>query len=83
MRPRFMNRGSDIVRRNIPGIAITSMRPRFMNRGSILASGSASFWLATSMRPRFMNRGSLRSVGPDAVDAPDFNEAPIHESGKS
>ena len=35
------------------------------------------------MRPRFMNRGSTCSTGANCVTGSGFNEAPIHESGKS
>ena len=35
------------------------------------------------MRPRFMNRGSLRFDVDGALRFLSFNEAPIHESGKS
>ena len=35
------------------------------------------------MRPRFMNRGSVPVRGVDMGDGTSFNEAPIHESGKS
>ena len=35
------------------------------------------------MRPRFMNRGSDPIESLSASRRPRFNEAPIHESGKS
>ena len=35
------------------------------------------------MRPRFMNRGSDTAADTTAAERPGFNEAPIHESGKS
>ena len=35
------------------------------------------------MRPRFMNRGSAVRMRCLRVQATRFNEAPIHESGKS
>ena len=35
------------------------------------------------MRPRFMNRGSQRVAGTWQAGRQCFNEAPIHESGKS
>ena len=61
-----------------------SMRPRFMNRGSRrrvrrVCRGHH----CASMRPRFMNRGSERPGASEIPRAPGFNEAPIHESGKS
>ena len=54
-----------------------------MNRGSNKIKHHMDGIFEASMRPRFMNRGS-----PDPVAAPSgrqsrFNEAPIHESGKS
>ena len=60
-----------------------SMRPRFMNRGSarlVALAGQASL---ASMRPRFMNRGSSLIRSCRNPVQPRFNEAPIHESGKS
>ena len=64
-----------------------SMRPRFMNRGSDDQSSVLTRRVShvASMRPRFMNRGSPR-IGPSRFRSPRpsrFNEAPIHESGKS
>ena len=38
MRPRFMNRGSDLHAGVRGRIDPASMRPRFMNRGSVAAS---------------------------------------------
>ena len=38
---------------------------------------------AASMRPRFMNRGSGKPPGKVTMIVRSFNEAPIHESGKS
>ena len=35
------------------------------------------------MRPRFMNRGSANEKGYTYILVSGFNEAPIHESGKS
>ena len=35
------------------------------------------------MRPRFMNRGSVAAVDASSQVVRGFNEAPIHESGKS
>ena len=63
---------------------MTSMRPRFMNRGSS-PDRVPIRWVHdhTSMRPRFMNRGSSRDAGGKGKGKPNFNEAPIHESGKS
>ena len=61
----------------------TSMRPRFMNRGSVPRRGRVTRLRPTSMRPRFMNRGSTISPICAAPVHPHFNEAPIHESGKS
>ena len=54
-----------------------------MNRGSgDLGCGENRVRIA-SMRPRFMNRGSeFRAPNPSSA-ASRFNEAPIHESGKS
>ena len=60
-----------------------SMRPRFMNRGSADGETRTRIGRLASMRPRFMNRGSLaRRRAPDPRTT-GFNEAPIHESGKS
>ena len=60
-----------------------SMRPRFMNRGSRSGSGCSRMLSAASMRPRFMNRGSGRAATQHGRASARFNEAPIHESGKS
>ena len=60
-----------------------SMRPRFMNRGSPGVVDSDVFVLLASMRPRFMNRGSPNMFEPKSLGCVCFNEAPIHESGKS
>ena len=78
-----MNRGSASAAtfRFIPQHA--SMRPRFMNRGSILWTVESGTRTIASMRPRFMNRGSLRPSATHAAARSCFNEAPIHESGKS
>ena len=54
-----------------------------MNRGSELEGWIASRELLASMRPRFMNRGSGVPQEGNADAALRFNEAPIHESGKS
>ena len=86
MRPRFMNRGSRAERREGCGCAIAqaSMRPRFMNRGSrdLRTMAKSPGKPSASMRPRFMNRGSHLGVWA-AIALRRFNEAPIHESGKS
>ena len=54
-----------------------------MNRGS----ESYGSWLGAgvwaSMRPRFMNRGSVTITSSASGASRSFNEAPIHESGKS
>ena len=84
MRPRFMNRGSlsGLWRRDVASQA--SMRPRFMNRGSDLENTRGMIVQIASMRPRFMNRGSRAPSDPGGADSQcRFNEAPIHESGKS
>ena len=59
------------------------MRPRFMNRGSMVDLGQISTGTAASMRPRFMNRGSDGYPAKGTMHDFGFNEAPIHESGKS
>ena len=59
------------------------MRPRFMNRGSELRQAQAAATAAASMRPRFMNRGSAHAITIETPGGGRFNEAPIHESGKS
>ena len=55
-----------------------------MNRGSLSIQVQAEGgYDSASMRPRFMNRGSdSGSQGTRRRDQ-GFNEAPIHESGKS
>ena len=84
MRPRFMNRGSTLVR----GLLIAdkldaSMRPRFMNRGSAWIGRRA--W----NRATGFNEAPIHESGKcgDAAQYRrwnrGFNEAPIHESGKS
>ena len=60
-----------------------SMRPRFMNRGSYGDDWDHLGWRRASMRPRFMNRGSSARFERHLAGALGFNEAPIHESGKS
>ena len=54
-----------------------------MNRGSVGDGLGRLSKVFASMRPRFMNRGSdtARGAVPEAMSG--FNEAPIHESGKS
>ena len=55
-----------------------------MNRGSSSpASQGIRRACAASMRPRFMNRGSHNDFLDLARCPVRFNEAPIHESGKS
>ena len=54
-----------------------------MNRGSDSKSPIQETLLEASMRPRFMNRGSALVLDPRTVPSFRFNEAPIHESGKS
>ena len=53
-----------------------------MNRGSEVKSELNLDYRATSMRPRFMNRGSAKVCMVPVTARSDFNEAPIHESGK-
>ena len=55
-----------------------------MNRGSVDSAhaGPGRGELA-SMRPRFMNRGSTQGPTTSGYVYAGFNEAPIHESGKS
>ena len=63
---------------------VASMRPRFMNRGSDSHVHERPRHLHASMRPRFMNRGSAAAYeGLEMGEQRCFNEAPIHESGKS
>ena len=83
MRPRFMNRGS--AREGGAGShrGTASMRPRFMNRGSAVAAHKEGIRMVASMRPRFMNRGSGSDLHSREPRPDSFNEAPIHESGKS
>ena len=54
-----------------------------MNRGSPEQDPARSIIQSASMRPRFMNRGSRRRANPLRTRRAGFNEAPIHESGKS
>ena len=54
-----------------------------MNRGSLADPDAPSGPLLASMRPRFMNRGSGRRKVRTLRGHAGFNEAPIHESGKS
>ena len=54
-----------------------------MNRGSLPPASHLVTVSRASMRPRFMNRGSERVAAPLALPFVGFNEAPIHESGKS
>ena len=54
-----------------------------MNRGSFDLLGPKRGDAPASMRPRFMNRGSLGEDQPNRKPHAGFNEAPIHESGKS
>ena len=84
MRPRFMNRGSDPRRGPKGRRDDASMRPRFMNRGSLRRCSCGLHLLGhASMRPRFMNRGSSVDSASATPPCSGFNEAPIHESGKS
>ena len=53
-----------------------------MNRGSEDRRIPARPRQVTSMRPRFMNRGSQKTLRLPSIRRYDFNEAPIHESGK-
>ena len=55
-----------------------------MNRGSQEEPAETAILIApASMRPRFMNRGSPDSTRDHPATHMRFNEAPIHESGKS
>ena len=54
-----------------------------MNRGSVEREVAGRRPGAASMRPRFMNRGSQRTGRRYKRLKHSFNEAPIHESGKS
>ena len=83
MRPRFMNRGSAGALEGCDQVRPASMRPRFMNRGSHGCRSEGRGCPAASMRPRFMNRGSPSEPWLSSTRRRRFNEAPIHESGKS
>ena len=54
-----------------------------MNRGSDEPLELVISHRRASMRPRFMNRGSLHRPRRTRGTRRRFNEAPIHESGKS
>ena len=54
-----------------------------MNRGSDKSCCLTSLLKIASMRPRFMNRGSPPGRTSTNAACCSFNEAPIHESGKS
>ena len=54
-----------------------------MNRGSQRRAEGERVHVGPSMRPRFMNRGSVIIDGYPVLPDRAFNEAPIHESGKS
>ena len=54
-----------------------------MNRGSNTDACDLLERLRASMRPRFMNRGSGPCDAGSSISTGRFNEAPIHESGKS
>ena len=54
-----------------------------MNRGSLRNRHGTYQGKLTSMRPRFMNRGSAHRMSRAFHHGRHFNEAPIHESGKS
>ena len=54
-----------------------------MNRGSEYYTIKSKNDSDASMRPRFMNRGSAGGGTVDGFSGFGFNEAPIHESGKS
>ena len=54
-----------------------------MNRGSSPYRCHPDEAGVASMRPRFMNRGSQADQARIRHDSQGFNEAPIHESGKS
>ena len=54
-----------------------------MNRGSLRLHADPRGQRRASMRPRFMNRGSRHPWGRCRCSTAGFNEAPIHESGKS
>ena len=79
-----MNRGSTSQIDDHVIEVVASMRPRFMNRGSSLGRLERAHRHAlASMRPRFMNRGSATGGERNPSRRYRFNEAPIHESGKS
>ena len=54
-----------------------------MNRGSEYRALLMNMLIVASMRPRFMNRGSCGWREGVTTPSTCFNEAPIHESGKS
>ena len=54
-----------------------------MNRGSLASDHAKELLRWASMRPRFMNRGSAGGRWLRVRLRLRFNEAPIHESGKS
>ena len=54
-----------------------------MNRGSATDMTIHEALNRASMRPRFMNRGSWEVPAARFRSTAGFNEAPIHESGKS
>ena len=54
-----------------------------MNRGSNTFEKQYAEMSKASMRPRFMNRGSEARGHVRGACRGRFNEAPIHESGKS
>ena len=54
-----------------------------MNRGSAAVRSLPLDRVRASMRPRFMNRGSHQARAGRHRPVSRFNEAPIHESGKS
>ena len=54
-----------------------------MNRGSHDDGAFRGHLILASMRPRFMNRGSHGWTHTTSNLGIRFNEAPIHESGKS
>ena len=54
-----------------------------MNRGSHRRLQRIAEGDVASMRPRFMNRGSTACMSGTSAMRCCFNEAPIHESGKS
>ena len=78
-----MNRGSKARHEAEAARKAASMRPRFMNRGSLGSTLGRRGGGVASMRPRFMNRGSMAPMVTAAPRIVGFNEAPIHESGKS